>query len=133
MDFKLRWALNDEMVQRLRRDFNPLLPASNSNISFPVGWEKVVRRALEKFAENKNDSNALRVEQIKDKFGGLRIYTNFTSEKIQAIIAYAEDEADNTCMECGYNGDTVVEHPRYQVLCKKCALFDREAIRKASE
>lgn len=125
MDFKLRWALNDEMIERLRKDFNPLLPANNM-ITFPLGWEKLVRRVLEEFAGNKNDFHVLRVEQIKDKFGMLRIYTNFSSEKIQAIIYKAENDARNTCMECGHYGDSVTEQPRFQFLCKKCAAIYRK-------
>ena len=125
MDFKLRWALNDEMIERLRKDFNPLLPANNM-ITFPLGWEKLVRRVLEEFAGNKNDANVLRVEQIKDKFGGLRIYTNFTSDKIRTIIKTAEEDAEITCMQCGYYGDTVTNQPNFQVLCEKCAAIYRK-------
>lgn len=125
MDFKIRWALNDEMLDRLRKDFGPLLP-DNRMMTFPLGWENVIRTVLEEFAGHKNDLNVLQIEQIKDKFGDLRIYTNFSSDKIQDTIRRAEALAGHTCMECGTFNESVTKGPRFQILCQQCLTKAKE-------
>jgi len=44
------------------------------------------------------------VEQIKEKFGGLRFYYNGGDEKIQGMVRMAEAWADRSCEECGAPG-----------------------------
>lgn len=44
------------------------------------------------------------VIQVKEKFGGLRFYTNFETEEISKLIENAEDKSYITCEECGKPG-----------------------------
>lgn len=44
------------------------------------------------------------VVQVKEKFGGLRFYTNLTSDAISDAINDAEHESLKTCEECGKPG-----------------------------
>jgi hypothetical protein len=44
------------------------------------------------------------VEQIKEKFGGLRFYYSGGDEKIQGMVRMAEAWADRHCEECGKPG-----------------------------
>jgi hypothetical protein len=42
--------------------------------------------------------------QVKEKFGTLRFYTNFSDEYIDGLIAMAESMTAVTCQECGKPG-----------------------------
>jgi hypothetical protein len=44
------------------------------------------------------------VEQIKEKFGGLRFYYSGGDDKIQGMVRMAEAWADHSCEECGAPG-----------------------------
>ena len=52
---------------------------------FPMGWNGVVL-------------------QCKEKFGGLRFYTQDTTDDMEALISAAENESYKTCEECGAGG-----------------------------
>jgi hypothetical protein len=45
------------------------------------------------------------VEQIKEKFGGLRFYYQGGDDYIHGLVTMAESWADNTCEECGTLGE----------------------------
>ena len=45
--------------------------------------------------------NEYRLLQIKEKFGTLRWYTNWTTNEIEDIVHKYEDLSWNTCIECG--------------------------------
>jgi hypothetical protein len=60
------------------------------------------------------------INDIKDKFAGLRIYGNFGSE-IEKIIEKAEDECYRTCEKCGGNEKVrTVGKGWISNLCKFC-------------
>lgn len=66
------------------------------------GWHLLLVRAHEKML--KADPN-YDVGQLKEKFGGLRIYLDSGfSDATDAIIREAEDVAIRTCEECGRPG-----------------------------
>lgn len=42
-----------------------------------------------------------RITQIKEKYGSLRFYTNYTSENLHKIINKYEDKSRRICIRCG--------------------------------
>lgn len=63
------------------------------------GWHPLIKEALTKLeALNSADQAVL---QVKEKFGGLRIYLSVHNDETDAIIRAAELEASRTCEECG--------------------------------
>lgn len=44
------------------------------------------------------------VQQIKEKFGGLRFYYDGGDERIRGMVQIAEDWAQHSCEECGKPG-----------------------------
>jgi hypothetical protein len=120
MKFRQRLERNDEMVARLVERFKPMFPdPTRPNVTFPLGWESLVTEALTKLAGNRNYDKDLQILQIKDKFGGLRIYTNFTNERIGEIISAAELLSSRTCIECGAT-EEYVDRENYSNFCKTC-------------
>lgn len=65
------------------------------------GWESLVQPLLAMAAEQ-----GAEVLQVKEKFGGLRIYVDGGNEKLQAAIEEAEKKSYRTCEECGQSGTT---------------------------
>ena len=63
------------------------------------GWHPLIMGALAEI-EALGIPN-LEVLQVKEKFGGLRIYLSVHSEEADAIITAAEQEAHKTCEDCG--------------------------------
>lgn len=59
------------------------------------------------------------VEQVKEKFGGLRFYTNWETKKIRDLIMKAEKKSYKTCERCGEPGKQR-DGGWIVTLCDKC-------------
>jgi hypothetical protein len=51
-----------------------------------------------------NDPEPVIAMQVKEKFGGLRFYTNGTSDEIHKLISEYESKSYATCEDCGKPG-----------------------------
>lgn len=78
------------------------------NIQGHVDWQNSTReRLLENNPHNHEIPDAVEqvvVEQIKEKFGGLRFYYSGGDERVWGMVRMAESWADNSCEECGAPG-----------------------------
>ena len=73
------------------------------------GWFEIIWRSFEDLeplaAEvEKQTGWPFEVLQVKEKFGGLRVYANQTTDAIAAVIAQAQAESFRTCEICGQSG-----------------------------
>jgi RNA polymerase-binding transcription factor DksA len=90
------------------------------------GWAGLIMPFLaevEKYNENKkeNDPNRIYILQIKEKFGGLRIYLQ-GPKQFQDMADKAEENSYHICMDCGSPinvGQTQTGWIR--TICKDCA------------
>lgn len=96
----------------------------NLLIEVPEGWHKIVLKCHEMLIHM---DPSYQVEQVKEKYGGLRYY--YSSEKqgverkiMDAIISSAEREADFTCQECGKTPATISNGGWVATLCSDCRL-----------
>jgi hypothetical protein len=81
------------------------------------GWVPIVDRLftdLRALGFNGTD-----VAQIKEKFGGLRVYIDGATEELRERIGSAEEQCWRTCEECGNSGVLAVfpNGARVQTLC----------------
>jgi hypothetical protein len=60
--------------------------------------------------------------QMKEKFGGLRFYTNGHDEVVEGMIKMAEHLCDNTCDQCGTEEDLGMTSGWISVLCRNCVI-----------
>jgi len=73
----------------------------------PDGWRKAFGEQMceemnnEILTWSKSTYDNFRIMQIKEKWGVLRIYTNFSSEKLEEIIAKYSTTSRVTCIQCG--------------------------------
>ena len=62
------------------------------------GWFEIIYNLSEKIHEIDPHVQAT---QVKEKFGGLRFYTNYGNEEINKVIREAESASLKTCEVCG--------------------------------
>lgn len=60
------------------------------------GWANIVRPVVERAV-----AKGVPIAQVKEKFGGLRIYLDVRDKELEEMISEAEFEADVTCEICG--------------------------------
>lgn len=91
------------------------------------GWEKILRKALniiEQEIAKSEDPESMFVTQIKEKWGTLRIYMSYETDKISSVIERAEDKSEDTCEICGDPGELQAKG-WYKVRCLKCRENER--------
>lgn len=87
------------------------------DFSVPTGWRALVAELCATLAKDPG----CRVAQVKEKFGGLRVYVNNGTEAALAAINAAELLARKTCQACGAGGATLRTGGWARTLCDGCA------------
>ena len=85
--------------------------------SMPIGWRKAfgidicneIKRALEKDIRLLSE---YRITQIKEKYGTLRWYSNFTTKELSEVIDKYERLSSHTCIVCGKEATKISKRPR---------------------
>lgn len=91
------------------------------------GWFDIVQNAVKLIDDHvehitKRDNNQILTDQfeymqIKEKYGGLRIYTSFEDEYIRGVIAMAETMSYSTCETTGASGTLCIRGSWLKTLC----------------
>jgi hypothetical protein len=90
------------------------------------GWRELIEKAVERIAVVAAGApgDEITITQIKEKFGGLRIYFNAkrlpddTLARIREAIDLAEARADCTCETCGAQGRLYYDDGWYVTCCE---------------
>jgi len=83
------------------------------------GWNDLLWRLCEDI-EKLGPGEDFRVEQVKEKFGGLRFYTSGTNTEVFNRITEAENESYKTCEFCGSKEDVTSTGSWVTTRCKSC-------------
>lgn len=78
----------------------PILESLCSNIQHHIDWKQEQK---EKYNRGEGCTQVV-VEQIKEKFGGLRFYYQGGDDEISGMVRMAESWAALSCEECGKPG-----------------------------
>lgn len=113
-----------ELEVELRRDWPVLYHQPIACGAYlPKGWTKLIRELSEElepmFAEYDKASRPV-VQQVKTKFGGLRVYITSGTKEMHDAIARAEERAEHTCMNCGRDGNGRIERGVMSTMCEGC-------------
>lgn len=112
----------EEYDKMFRERWKHMFAERNAGFSVPRGWRKIVWDMM-------YDLECLelmpKLIQIKEKFGGLRVYSEAHPEgcdrhikALRAICAEAAEKASKTCAVCGEPGE--LRHDDYRVVfCEK--------------
>lgn len=112
------------------------LPASETCMCWGIttgdGWYDLIDRTCQKIIDycEANSIEVPQLEQMKEKFGGLRIYFhNCNIKELYEIVSQAENESFKTCEVTGREGHLYNCNGYYRVLaddiaieknCEKC-------------
>jgi hypothetical protein len=80
------------------------------------GWEQLVRRV---YNAKEGMGTTVGIIQVKEKWGGLRIYTDYYDSHLEAIIMKVGEESLNICEECGAPAGLVKKGTWYQTRCEE--------------
>ena len=78
-------------------------------VSTNPGWYPMVEKLLLDIRALPKDDGLVRINQIKEKFGGLRVYAEVSGsgdfkERVRGMIEQAEKQASRTCEFCSNPG-----------------------------
>ena len=87
------------------------------------GWLLIVDKALSliKWDIEHNKMPPVQINQIKEKFGGLRIYFDGGDDRTSGIIGMASSMANDTCEKCGSTNEIGLTTGWVSTICKSCA------------
>ena len=71
-------------------------------------------------AENNDYLHVWAITQIKEKWGALRVYSNFSSKELNAIISKYSKKSERTCWKCGKTAK-VVSQGYILPFCEECS------------
>jgi len=111
---KLMFKYHDMFHDLSRGEAKPLIRF----IECGDGWYDIIERLCD-------DIHAMnpKVMQIKEKFGGLRFYCSFNSDYSDQgwkRIRKAEEEASETCEDCGKPGNMQIVSGWRGTVCEEC-------------
>lgn len=89
-----------------------------AGFDLPEGWDTLFEDLCQKLSALPNPPACA---QVKEKFGGLRFYTDYAVEEADALISAAEKESVRTCQVCG-SKDNVKNRGGCWIahFCEKC-------------
>lgn len=109
----------DDPLDGIRARFSRLYPP---HIEVGRGWHQIL---IELDAELTEIDPTLRYVQVKEKLGGLRVYTTRPSEETWNAVRRAKRRAQTaalrTCEQCGRAGTMHSRCGWYRTLCGSCA------------
>ena len=104
------------------------IPLEEAQYSVGQGWASILAKLYQQFEES---PNTVRVAQVKEKFGTLRVYVWSYPEDVESFIREAAAESAKTCEWCGAPGQ-LDDRTGYWLLtlCESCVEERRETRRK---
>lgn len=90
------------------------------------GWEILIRMAFILKPDN------IKIVQVKEKFAGLRIYTDYYNEEFEEFVRKLERLSYITCEWCGKNGTLDNRFFWLLALCGQCKRKRKRAINEAA-
>lgn len=103
------------------------LPSHKTAMCFGLdcddGWYMLIDKLCEciQFHVDKNGHPQVEAVQVKEKFGGLRFYTNNADEYLTGYIDFAESMSMNICEVCGSTKGVGQTVGWIKTICTKCA------------
>lgn len=131
--------MDEKFEEKIFEKYNKLFPAKDiredetqSCLAWGFecgrGWEKLLEEFFEELDKVELPENFL-INQIKSKFGTLRIYTSTYNEATHKLISKYEKIAEKTCEYCGHKNAKLRSGGWWVTLCDKC--FEaKEEVRK---
>lgn len=111
--------MNKELENRLQEKYYDILPA-NFYFEIREGWYGLVKNLLhviDDYVARTPLDGQFQIVQIKEKWGGLRVYVDHGDDFIYGAIAVAECMSNSICEVCGAPGEKVVKSNWLRTRC----------------
>jgi len=125
--------MNKKHTNYLFKKYPKLFPVKDRNdlkrslmgfgFSCGDGWFELIDKLcgdIQKEIDDDEQNEQITVVQIKEKFGGLRYYSDYGTKKIFDLIRKAEEQSYKTCEECGNPGKLRDDLGWWKTLCDVC-------------
>ena len=103
----------DGKLTPIRVNWKPYEPPKEPYELFGIecgkGWKSLYQPVLDKVAEynqGKPEEEQIEIQQVKEKFGGLRIYLSYYTKELDKMVDEAEEKSFKICESCGKPGKT---------------------------
>lgn len=126
--------MKQEIVKKFQDRFEwfPMANPLYGKVHIPMyidcdeGWFDLIWKLCEDIdvIVNRESLTDFRVDQIKEKFGGLRFYVDGANKEVFDLINNAEVKSFKTCEICGKHGSMYVGWGWFKTLCRKCSKTD---------
>jgi hypothetical protein len=85
-------------------------------------WLPTLDKGFQQMAEivKKEKLDDFRITQVKEKFGGLRVYSRYSIDEIDKIIERMEEEVEHICEKCGSLEGKLRTDGWMRVRCDEC-------------
>lgn len=80
------------------------------------GWEQLVRKV---YNAKVGLGITVGIIQVKEKWGGLRVYTDYYDEALEEVIIAVEKESFKLCHDCGAPAGLSKNGTWYLTLCEE--------------
>lgn len=110
------------MSQQKVKD-TPKTPFELFRVECRSGWNHLIKplfEYIEKYNQDKKEEDKIEILQVKEKFGGLRFYTNFYTKELDDLIDKATEESYQTCELCGTKENVGHTEGWITTCCKEC-------------
>lgn len=91
---------------------------------YGVGWHDLIIELVEKvdeiYRKNNIDITEFRIDQIKEKYGGLRVSVRSRIREVHDLIMEYVNKFESVCEECGETGSLYVKNDCLLTLCDTC-------------
>lgn len=113
----------DEFVHTLKTSCPKVFPDRVPPIGIGKGWWTIFKDLCDEIEVHLIERNIddFRILQVKEKFGGLTVYTHNADYHIDGLIAMAMSWAARTCEICGDLGSLDTNSRWLKTLCEKHA------------
>jgi hypothetical protein len=125
----MKKKLQDQLFKKYPKIFRQRkLPMSQTCMCWGIntgdGWYKIIDLlcSLLQWDTDENEYPQVEASQVKEKFGGLRFYTNGENDKQHGLIYFAEQLSKITCEVCGSMDNVTQTRGWIVTLCPKCMI-----------
>jgi hypothetical protein len=110
--------MRNELADTLKAR-HPVLLQNITHFECDDGWYDLIDTLCQSIDKRAFDENGERImaTQIKEKFAGLRFYTNYSDNEVDAMIGLAEKLSFRICEDCGSPGKVVTTGYWIKTLC----------------
>ncbi len=112
--------------------FDPTKTLIGFGFEVNKGWLPILEKGFKKISEIINEGHIqdFRICQVKEKFGGLRIYCNYYMDQVDEVIEAMEKECAHTCDLCGSPEGKLRQDMWLTVRCNSCYDNWKKSIQK---